>query len=263
MKNKKILHFINACFGLFTFCYLNNNFYQFDDVTIKNNKIPEAFEGYKIIHLSDIHNKKIPNYLIRKIKNKNPNIIVITGDLIDTYDMKNALILCKKLIKICPVYFITGNHDETYNCKCLLDNLDDIGINILNNKTKKIYHNNSFINLAGLKDGCNYEKELYKFNIDNNTFNVLLSHRPEKFEIYKNSNFDLILCGHAHGGQFRFPFIGGLYAPEQGILPKYTAGIISKNNKNMIISRGIGNSTFPLRLFNRPEIITINLSKKY
>ena len=88
---------------------------------------------------------------------------------------------------------------------------------------------------------------------------ILLSHRPELFESYVSCNIDLVLSGHAHGGQFRLPFIGGLIAPDQGIFPKYDAGLFTNGSTNMIVSRGLGNSIIPIRFNNRPEVIVIEL----
>ncbi|WP_455769208.1 metallophosphoesterase [Marinilactibacillus psychrotolerans] len=91
-------------------------------------------------------------------------------------------------------------------------------------------------------------------------FKVLLSHRPELFETYAAHGFDLVFSGHAHGGQFRLPFIGGLIAPNQGLFPEYTAGIYSKKQTRMIVSRGLGNSVIPIRINNRPELVIVTLS---
>lgn len=90
-------------------------------------------------------------------------------------------------------------------------------------------------------------------------FTVLLSHRPEFFERYVQADVELALCGHVHGGQFRLPFVGGLYGPNQGLLPEYDSGLYTKEDTNMIVSRGIGNSRFPLRFNNRPEIVLVEL----
>ena len=101
--------------------------------------------------------------------------------------------------------------------------------------------------------------DLYK-NIDTD-FNILLSHRPEQFSVYKEMNVDLVFSGHAHGGQIRIPFIGGIIAPNQGLFPKYTEGIYNDGETSMVVSRGLGNSLFPFRVFNRPELIVITLRK--
>ena len=87
-----------------------------------------------------------------------------------------------------------------------------------------------------------------------NDFTVLLSHRPEHLSVYAKHSIDLCLTGHAHGGQIRLPFIGGLFAPNQGFLPKFDAGLFKEQNTTMVISRGVGSSQFPLRFLNPPEI---------
>ena len=89
---------------------------------------------------------------------------------------------------------------------------------------------------------------------------VLLSHRPELFNSYVENNVDLVFSGHAHGGQFRIPFIGGIVAPNQGVFPKYDAGIFTEGNTNMVVSKGVGNSIIPFRVNNRPEVILIELT---
>jgi hypothetical protein len=96
-------------------------------------------------------------------------------------------------------------------------------------------------------------------NREEDMFNLLLAHRPDYFDLYSQSNIDLVFCGHAHGGQVRLPFIGGLVAPGQGLFPKYTSGIHSKDDTAMVISRGLGNSILPLRIFNRPEVVVVTL----
>jgi predicted MPP superfamily phosphohydrolase len=103
------------------------------------------------------------------------------------------------------------------------------------------------------------ENRLQQFDMDENAYTILLSHRPELFEVYTEFNIDLVFTGHAHGGQFRLPLIGGLYAPNQGLLPEYDSGLYSNANMNMLVSRGIGNSSFPIRFNNRPEVILVEL----
>ena len=94
---------------------------------------------------------------------------------------------------------------------------------------------------------------------DESSYSIFLAHRPELCESYARCNIDLVLSGHAHGGQFRLPFIGGLIAPDQGIFPKYDAGLFTNGSTNMIVSRGLGNSIIPIRFNNRPEVIVIEL----
>ena len=103
--------------------------------------------------------------------------------------------------------------------------------------------------------------KLEELHTEQDRFTILLSHRPELFETYVDHDLDLVLSGHAHGGQFRLPFVGGLVAPNQGFFPEYDAGLYSMNHTNMIVSRGIGNSILPFRFNNRPEVIIIELKK--
>ena len=92
-------------------------------------------------------------------------------------------------------------------------------------------------------------------------YKILLSHRPEVFDTYVEKKMNLVLCGHAHGGQFRLPLIGGMIAPNQGLFPKYDGGIYEKESTTMVVSRGIGNSIIPVRFNNRPEVVMIVLHK--
>ena len=106
------------------------------------------------------------------------------------------------------------------------------------------------------------ETHLQELMNESDSFTLLLSHRPELFEIYVNNEVDLVLSGHAHGGQFRLPFVGGSVAPTPGLVPKYDAGLYTEENTNMIVSRGIGNSILPFRFNNRPEVILIELQSE-
>lgn len=106
------------------------------------------------------------------------------------------------------------------------------------------------------------DTKLEELHADDDGFTILLSHRPELFDTYADHDMDLILSGHAHGGQFRLPFIGGLVAPNQGLFPKYDAGIYTEDNTSMLVSRGVGNSILTFRINNPPEVILIELQAK-
>lgn len=267
--------------------YQNNHI----DVTkqkIKNDKIPESFDGYKIAHVSDIQNEysgERLTKLLNKIRKNNPDIIVITGDLVDAqkYDVDKTLDVVEKLVEIAPTYFVYGNHDfgidGDTNYERMYEEIEEKGVTILNRKSTTLNKGSDSINLLGIQDPAtvwnipelsHLETEeskieamienVYK-DIDKDKFTILLSHRPEHFELYCKYDVDLVLSGHAHGGQFRIPFVGGVYAPHQGFFPKYTSGVHTKNGTSMIISRGLGNSRFPIRVFNSPEVIIITLKK--
>ncbi|WP_312645313.1 metallophosphoesterase [Hydrogenoanaerobacterium sp.] len=211
-----------------------------------------------------------------KVKNASPDIIVVTGDLIDRrkYDLATATTFIFGAVKIAPVYYVSGNH-EAWSDKYreIQKSLMDAGVQVLDNSAVKLSSGGGSIELLGVKDpdfltfdymdGTNTEElseQLRKWDA-NDGFKILLSHRPELFDLYCESNIDLIFTGHAHGGQFRIPFLGGLVAPDQGLFPKYTSGYYTKNASTMFVSRGLGNSVIPIRIFNRPEIVVVTLKK--
>ena len=276
-KMNKILKAIFVIFAVwFSFLlwivYQNKNI-QITKYDITNSKIPKSFDKFRIVQISDYHNGTFTRNnekLIQKLSNCNPDIIVITGDLFDGKDEDFSLCfdLTERLIKLAPVYFVTGNHEKSIKeYQDLKQHLEEIGVTVLEDEITPIERNGESISLLGIQD-LNFQKKMK--NIQNviqglmkeNTYNILLSHRPEIFEDYVSSNVDLVFTGHTHGGQFRIPFIGGIYAPHQGFFPKYDAGLFVKNNTTMIINRGLGQSSIPLRFNNNPEIVLVELHSK-
>ncbi|MET7016616.1 metallophosphoesterase [Bacillus mycoides] len=277
-KIKRIILIIGILVGISIFLYLQNNLISITEVKITSSKIPSSFKGYKILQISDLHNKKFgdnQDVLIQKVKSINPDIIAITGDLIDSksYDAEMSMQVIRELVKEYPVYFVTGNHEKwsgKYNS--LEKKLKKQHVTVLRNEHVIIQKGGHEINLLGIDDpefntgdideGSIVKDAIVKAKIEMqpDRYNVLLSHRPEFIEEYAAEQIDLVLSGHAHGGQVRLPFIGGLVAPNQGVLPKYTAGLYEKQNTSMIVSRGLGNSIIPQRVFNRPEIVVVQLN---
>jgi hypothetical protein len=277
-KTKRIILIIGILVGISIFLYLQNNLISITEVKITSSKIPSSFKGYKILQISDLHNKKFgdnQDVLIQKVKSINPDIIAITGDLIDSksYDAEISMQVIRELVKEYPVYFVTGNHEKwsgKYNS--LEKELKKQHVTVLRNEHVIIQKGGHEINLLGIDDpefntgdideGSIVKDAIVKAKIEMqpDRYNVLLSHRPEFLEEYADEKVDLVLSGHAHGGQVQLPFIGGLVAPNQGILPKYTAGLYEKQNTSMIVSRGLGNSIIPQRIFNRPEIVIVQLN---
>ncbi len=257
------------------YLWWGNNSLSVSSYTVTNPKIPKSFEGYRIVQLSDVHNKDFGGKLSEKVKNLAPDIIVVTGDLIDSRrtDISVAEKLITELTPLAPVYFITGNHEsriEEYSD--LRTVLEKNGVEVLDGKTVPIEKNGEKITLTGIDDamffgtGSYSEKEiLFARKLEElaankgDDFSVLLSHRPELIDIYANCGFDLAFTGHAHGGQIRLPFVGGILTPNQGLFPEYDAGEFKKDGLTMIVSRGLGNSVFPFRIGNRPDIILCEL----
>lgn len=254
--------------------------------TITSDKLPKEFEGFKILHLSDLHNKhlgKDNSKLIAKIEEETPDIIVISGDMVssNSKNFNSFLSLAENLSKKYPVYYVFGNHEQRLsNSKqlTLLTNLKALGINILDNTCFTISKKDSSITLYGLKQSLNHYKNYLKGNdasdfsvaelnktfpnYDKSDFNILLSHNPLYFNAYADWGADLVFSGHIHGGLIRIPFIGGIISPERTLFPKYSGGEYKINTSTMIVSRGLGFSTLNLRIFNNPEICVVELKHK-
>ena len=244
---------------------------------ITSDRLPDSFDGFRIAVVSDFHNAKFGSdnaVITEMIMREHPDIIAITGDLVDSRrtDTETSLELVKRLVQIAPCYYITGNHEARLGREFteFEEELSDEGVAVLRNKAEWIERNGQVIEIVGLDDpefsrrGAETAQDILKTELrltkQSDDYCILLSHRPEAFEVYAEENADLVLAGHAHGGQIRLPFIGGLVAPGQGVFPKYDSGVFSENGTSMVVSRGIGNSLFPVRFNNRPEIVLIELT---
>lgn len=282
--NKKIkrglLYLLFVLVLLVGFFHFQNNSIVTTQYNFSSDKVPQNFSGYKIVQLSDLHSKSFGNNqsdLVKKVKKVKPDLIVFTGDLIDSdrYDEKTSLTLMEKLVQIAPVYYVTGNH-EWWSGKfdSLEDKLKDTGVQVMRNTVEEIIIENDKIQIIGIDDPAKVsesyaERAIAEEDIMNSikgpeegvNFKILLSHRPELFSLYIQYEFDIVFAGHAHGGQVRIPFVGGLVAPNQGLFPEYISGMHEVENTTMIVNRGLGNSIIPLRVFNRPEIVVVALNR--
>lgn len=247
---------------LLIFCWLQNNIIVHDRFTVKSNKLTSPV---RIVHLSDLHSKIFYNHaLYEQVLKESPDIIVFTGDAVDRYrsvDLaKKAIDELAELAEIAPVYAVSGNHEYgRLEREDIFAYMQECGICVLRGEGRLVGKMHVFgIDEVGWP--LNTQEQLEKFQeIDD--FKILLSHFPHRFvEEYCKYDIDLTLCGHAHGGQFRFPLVGGVYSPGQGIFPKYSEGMHEIDGKTMVVSRGLGNSRFPLRLFNYPEVVTIDIT---
>ena len=254
-----------------------NTALEVNEYEIMSDKIPEAFSGFRIAQVSDLHNAEFGEgneKLIELLSQTNPDMIVITGDLIDSRhtDIEIALEFAWQAGKIARVYYVSGNHEARIpEYEDLKIGLVKAGVVILENQKVEITREGESITLMGIDDPSFQEDYLFGDsesvarqaieNLQNESdgYTILLSHRPELFNLYVETEMDLVFSGHAHGGQFRLPFIGGLIAPNQGFFPKYDAGLFSEGSTNMIVSRGVGNSIIPIRFNNRPEIVLVTL----
>ena len=241
---------------------------------IESEKLPDAFDGLRIAQVSDLHNDELGDgnsRLIAKLEKTDPDIIVITGDLIDRTrtDISVAVEFAEKAALIAPTYYVSGNHEsvlsqEEYDDFCA--QLTGVGVTVLENTSAVIEKDGEFITIVGVGDqNFGYEPsnaELLALKGDEYDFSLLLAHRPRDFYQYATCGFDLVLSGHLHGGQFQIPFLGGLYAPSYGLFPEYDGGVYEREGSIMIVSRGVGNSSFPIRFNNPRELVLVELVKK-
>lgn len=278
-KNAIILVAVSIAFvAIVIWIAWGNSALMVNEIKITNDKIPQSFEGFRIAQVSDLHNAELGkdnNKLIEKLNECEPDIIVLTGDLIDSNhtNLEVALSFARQAVKIAPCYFVTGNHEAWVGSQYeeLKTSLENAGVTVLQDEAIELNYGDVCIQLIGLNDPDFSERDrllsesileakLSQVDISDG-FTILLSHRPEYFNVYQNKNIDLVLSGHAHGGQFRLPLGGGVIAPGQGLFPKYDAGAYTENGTTMIVSRGIGNSIIPFRVNNRPEIVLVELHR--
>ncbi len=255
-----------------------NTVLMLNEFSISADRLPDSFSGFRIAQVSDLHNAEFGEdnaTLLQMLSESQPDIIVITGDLIDAQhtDIGIALSFTQEAVKIAPTYYVTGNHEASSSQHDTLKaGLESAGVTVLEDEITYLERNGETIALLGLSDPdftikgdlfgevpAMVSTKLKNMLEQDNVYSVLLSHRPELFETYVACGVDLVLSGHAHGGQFRLPFVGGLIAPDQGLFPRYDAGLFTDGSTNMIVSRGLGNSIIPIRFNNRPEIVLINL----
>ena len=211
--------------------------------------------------------------LLEMLREAEPDMIAITGDLIDSRktNIAVALAFAEEAVKFAPCYYVSGNHEARVSeYQELKTGLEAAGVTVLDDAQVKIEVSGESITVIGVNDPSFHadyltsdaavmDRKLSELSSEDASFTILLSHRPELFDTYAAHDMDLVLTGHAHGGQFRLPLIGGLIAPNQGLFPKYDDGLYSEGNTNMIVSRGLGNSIIPFRFNNRPEVVLIEL----
>lgn len=245
----------------------------------------------RILQLSDLHGDfnihQLEN-LMHQIDELKPDLVFITGDLIDHVHFANFKLVTKFLDYIClyKTYYVTGNHEYMHpECEAIIAEVTKRGITYLDDTSETIIFHGKQIRIMGVNDPLHlyfgnipakYRTPVKEFRkkiadlakkekINPEALNILLSHRPEFFRDYVTAGFDIVMTGHAHGGQWKLPFIGPFVAPDQGIKPKYASGIYTSGAQShtgactMYISRGLGNSTMPIRFNNPPELIVVDL----
>lgn len=242
---------------------------------VKSQKLPESFDGFKIVQLSDLHGAEFGEDgmgLVEKVKELEPDIIALTGDFVtDEGDLAAVEKLAARLVKLCPVYFISGNHEFGSGLAVKVRNiLERAGVKYLSNEYLTISRGEDGILLGGVEDPLAYADMLSPDELAQkmndaapDAFKILLGHRNYWMTEYPELPVDLIFCGHAHGGLIRIPGVGGLIGTDRRLFPDFDAGEYNNGRYTLIVSRGLGNSVSIPRIFNRPEIVCVELSSAY
>lgn len=252
----------------------DNQALEVNEWTVSDRDIPGTFSGYRIAQISDLHNAEFGEHneeLLSMLAGTAPDIIVLTGDLVDSRrtDVDAAADFAAQAMEIAPVYYVTGNHESRLQrlFPALEARLEAADVTVLRGEAVLLSRGGQQIQLLGVDDITFYTgnwedqlpEDLERLKKEG-LYTVLLSHRPDLLKLYEKAGVDLVFTGHAHGGQIRLPWIGGILAPDQGFFPKYDSGLYTLGETNLMVSRGLGNSLFPFRVNNPPEIVVVELT---
>ena len=282
-----VLMFINIVISAMFISYIISLFkIDVSKYEVASVKVPKAFDGFRILQLSDLHNRRFDKNnkkIVKIIEKQKPDIIVMTGDMVSSNSIgfSNFFSLVEELDGKYPIYYIFGNHEQRLSVEkqaIIIGKLREYGVKVLNNQHEPITKNDESIDIFGLKQELIYytnylkSKKTYSYETkdmenairkaDSKKFNILLAHNPLYFETYEKWGADLVFSGHVHGGIIQIPFIGGFLSPERKLFPKYSGGEYEINDSKMIVSRGLGYTKINLRFFNNPEICVVELKSK-
>lgn len=258
------------------FFYDQQNRIQTEELTISSPRLPAAFDGLRIVQVSDLHGKEFGAgnaALLEKVAELKPDLIAITGDLIDDPEQFPIIApVARGLAAIAPTYYVTGNHEwairEAYTVKSALR---EWGVTVLSNQWLTLERSGQTMVLAGIDDPNGPYDQMTPAELAGeiraalgDPYILLLAHRNEYHEVYSDCGFDLTLCGHVHGGIIRLPFTDGLIDnTRRRFFPSYTAGLYPlESGGTLMVSRGLGNGGMAFRLFNRPHLPVIILRNK-
>ncbi|NLB37211.1 MAG: metallophosphoesterase [Clostridiales bacterium] len=288
MKTKnKILTAAAVTFGVAAVSEwaISNNSLEANRIAVRSSKVPLSFDGFRIAHISDMHCSGFGHgneRLLRKIKTQYPDIVAITGDMIEdeNSDFASLFNLIEKLVLKYPVYYVMGNHElmlgeDAYNS--MMSQLSLCGATVMDNSSTVIKRNNDEIILTGLCNSLCFYAQRKKDTVtpmtlekmkemvgeaDTSRYNILLAHSPFSFDAYSEWGADLTLSGHVHGGMIRLPKIGGIFSPDFSFFPEYQGGLYDDGKNYMVVNKGLGSARIPVRFFNKPEISVVTLKSK-
>ncbi len=245
-----------------------------DDLTVRYYEIEskKIQDNIRVAFITDLHScyyGKSQTELLSCIDEQHPDVILFGGDIVDDkLPNKNAVTVLKTLAEKYPCYYVSGNHEyRSGKIDTIKQMIEGYGIIILEGKSEQVELNGQVINISGIDDAEVGEKNIMhqieeaENQIEPTLFTIFIAHRPEYIDTYLHYDFDLVLAGHAHGGQWRIPGImNGLLAPNQGFFPKYAGGKYDFNDKTFIVSRGLAReSTRIPRIFNPPELVIVDI----
>ncbi len=247
---------------------------QLTDYSLSFADLPESFEGFRIIHISDLHGMSFGRdnrRLAQLIRSQEPDLIAYTGDIAGKKGELSAVEpLLEALEGLCPAFYVNGNHEWADGCVEEIESLmESHGVRCLSNEIELLYRGEDSIAVIGAEDpngradmATPWELSLRAGELYSGKFMLWLAHRNDYIKMYEDIGTDLILCGHAHGGIVRLPFVGGLLNVNRSFGAEYESGIYSSPHYIMEVSRGLGNSIPIPRFLNRPELVLIQLSGK-
>ena len=242
--------------------------------TVRSEKISVPVRAVLIADLHSCKYGEEQRTLIEAIDRQKPDVIFLGGDICDDkIPNDNTTALLKGISGRYPCYYVTGNHEYwSGQIEDILELFRACGVTVLSGTSDTIELHGQHINICGISDpdvtrytdsdmGAAEQLQALAHVSGNGFYTVLLAHRPEWIDVYDAYDFDLVLSGHAHGGQWRFPgLVNGVFAPDQGVLPKYAGGSYTTGSMTMIVSRGLARESTPVpRIFNRPELVVVDL----
>ena len=264
---RSICIFIFCVSLIFGLLFWNNCVIQAQTVAVCLPNLPPAFDNLRIAVISDLHGREFEEdnaYLLTAVQELKPDFICISGDLFDEpSDLAMLEPLIRGLCKICPTFYVTGNHEwQMKNLQSILLDLERFGATVLQNEYVVLSSENERIVLAGVNDPCGpYDQKTpeelvaeIRQNEGEDACILMLSHRNDQMALWAELGVDLVISGHCHGGVIRLPFVGGVFGTNRELFPEYDAGLYTQGKTNLFVSRGLGYTNVRLRLFNRPHL---------
>lgn len=233
-----------------------------EDWTVASSRLPKEFDGLRVTLLTDVHGSRRTDALLKAVGNSKPDIIAISGDLVDEFMGLSMLEpLLTGLVKLAPVYYVTGNHEWVRSdTEQVIARMEQCGVTVLRNEHLLLTRDGQSITLVGIEDKNAYADMATPEEVMAQTdgFTLVLHHRNDEPELWAELGADVVLTGHGHGGIIRLPFIGGLFDADRSLFPEYDEGLYETDGSVMVVSRGAGG----VRLWNRPHVPTVVLRYK-